>query len=77
MARQQVEHVVEEADAGRDRRAPGAVKVDADLDGGLLRGPLHGRFAHLEFLRGAPRALYQGFARSANRRAIALPAAKS
>ena len=36
MARQQVEHVVEKADAGRDRRRAGAVEVDRDLDVGLL-----------------------------------------
>ena len=36
MARQQVEHVVEEADAGRDRRRAGAVEIDRDRDVGFL-----------------------------------------
>ena len=44
--RQQVEHVVEEADAGRNGRTPGAVEIDFDLDVGFLGLALHGRFAH-------------------------------
>ena len=36
MARQQVEHVVEKADAGRDRRTALAVEIDGDLDVGFL-----------------------------------------
>ena len=46
MARQQVEHVVEEADAGRDRRRAGAVEIDRDLDVGFLGGALDRTFAH-------------------------------
>src|SRR5258705_6521552 len=46
MARQEVEHMVEEADAGRDRRRAGAVEVDRDLDVGFLGGALDRAFAH-------------------------------
>ena len=51
MARQQVEHVVEEADAGRDRRRAGAVEIDLDLDVGLLGLALDRALAHGEVLR--------------------------
>jgi hypothetical protein len=64
VARQQVEHVIEEADAGRHRRAAGPVEIDFDLDLGFLGLALHGRFAHFEplavsftrapFIRGLP-----------------------
>ena len=47
MPRQQVEHVIEEADPRRDRRRAGAIEIDRDLDVGFLGGPLHGRLAHL------------------------------
>ena len=36
MARQLLQHVVEEADAGRDVEAAGAVDIDGDRDRGLL-----------------------------------------
>ena len=36
MPRQQVEHMVEKADAGRDVGHAGAVEVDGDLDVGFL-----------------------------------------
>src|SRR5205085_3939768 len=48
VARQQVEHVIEEADAGRNRRAAGAVEVDLDRDVGLLGLALYRRGAHVE-----------------------------
>jgi hypothetical protein len=44
--RQQVEHVIEEADAGRDRRAAGPVEIDLDLHVGFLGLALYGGFAH-------------------------------
>ena len=59
MPRQQIEHVIEEADAGRDLRAAGAVEIDFDLDVGFLGLALDGGFAHGEsslYLR----AFYQG-----------------
>src|SRR6478672_3249393 len=46
MARQQVEHVVEEADSGRNRRRTGPVEVDCNLDVGFLGGALDRTFAH-------------------------------
>src|SRR5262249_31926904 len=60
MARQKLEHVVEEADPGRDRRNAGAVKIDRDLDIGLLGAAPDRAFAHERFFRLEPRALYQG-----------------
>src|SRR5450830_275424 len=48
--RQQVEHVIEEADAGRDRRAAGPVEIDLDLHVGFLGLALYGGFAHFNFL---------------------------
>ena len=48
VARQQIEHVVEEADAGRNRRDAPAVEVDFDLDVGFLGLALHRAFAHGE-----------------------------
>ena len=46
MARQQIEHVVEKADAGRNRRRAGAVEIDRDLDVGFLGGAFDGRLTH-------------------------------
>src|ERR1700722_11360131 len=46
MPRQEIKHVIEEADTGRDRRTALAVEVDGNLDRGLLGGPLHGRLTH-------------------------------
>ena len=46
MARELVEHVVEEADAGRDVRLAGAVEVDGDVDRGLVGFARNGAFAH-------------------------------
>ena len=43
--RQQIEHVVEEADAGRDVGDALAVEIDRDLDVGLLGGALDRAFA--------------------------------
>ncbi len=52
--RQQIEHVVEEADAGRNVAAAGAVEVDRDLDVGLLGLALHRGLAHGKSLIRAP-----------------------
>ena len=60
VARQQIEHVVEEADAGRNRRTALPVEIDFDLDVGFLGLALHGGFAHGEALN--LRAFYQGLA---------------
>ena len=46
MPRQQVEHVVEEADTGRNLGHACAVEVDRNLDVGLLGLALDGRRAH-------------------------------
>ena len=46
MARQQVEHVVEEADAGRDIGRAGAVEVHLDVDVGFLGLPFDRARAH-------------------------------
>ena len=46
MARQQVEHMVEEADSGRNRRRTGPVEIDRDLDVGFLGGTLDRTLAH-------------------------------
>ena len=57
-----LEHVVEEADAGRDLGTAGAVEVDADRDVGLLGLALHVRATHRRsfgrapFIRRAPKA---------------------
>ena len=56
MARQKLEHVVEKADAGRDRASPAAVDVDHDLDIGFLGGAIDRPFAHA-LSRVEPRAL--------------------
>src|SRR5262249_56404226 len=71
MARQKLEHVVEEADPGRDRRNAGPVEIDRDLDVGLLGAASDRTFAHERIFRLGPRALYQGstaFATLAGRR---------
>ena len=64
VARQQIEHVVEEADAGRDVRDALAVEIDRDLDVGLLGGALDrapcGRLAR--FRRGPAGAFRYDFA---------------
>ena len=49
MPRQQVQHVIEEADAGRDRRTALPVEIDLDLDVGFLGLALHGAYAHGKF----------------------------
>jgi len=46
MAGQQVQHVVEEADTGRDVGYAGAIEVHGDLDVGFLGLALDGRRAH-------------------------------
>ena len=46
MAGQQVEHMIEEANAGRDVGHAGAVEIDRDLDLGLLGLALDGGLAH-------------------------------
>ena len=61
MARQQIEHVVEEADAGRNRRCAGAVEIDRDLDVGFLGGALDAGLAHAESLK--PPGLLSGTGR--------------
>ncbi len=48
MAGQQIEHVVEKADAGRDIGHAGAVEVHGDLDVGFLGLALDRRRAHEE-----------------------------
>jgi propanediol utilization protein len=58
VARQQIEHVVEEADARRNIRRALAVEIDRDLDIGLFRLALHCAFAHPPPLNS--RAFYQG-----------------
>ena len=60
MARQKLEHVVEEADSGRDRRNAGPVEIDRDLNVSLLGAALDRAFAHERNFRLEPRALYQG-----------------
>ena len=54
VARQELEHVVEEADAGRDLGAAGAVEVQLDGDLGLLGGAGDLARAHRELLEIAP-----------------------
>jgi hypothetical protein len=58
MAGEQVEHVVEEADAGRDRRYAGAIEIERDLDVGFLGGALDRAFAHVRTSN--PPSSYQG-----------------
>src|SRR5262249_60633546 len=62
MPRQEFEHVVEEPDAGRNRRNAGPVEVDRDLDVGLLGAAPDRAFAHEWIFRVEPRAFYQGSA---------------
>ena len=46
MPGQEVKHVIEETDTGRDRRTAAAVEIDGDLDVGFLGGTFDGRLAH-------------------------------
>src|SRR5258708_34954006 len=50
MPRQEIEHMVEEADAGRDVGHACPVEVNANLDVGLLGLALDGRRAHEKVL---------------------------
>jgi hypothetical protein len=59
MPRKQVEHVIEKADASRDRRAASSVEINFDLDVGFLGLSLYGALAHANIL--CWRAFYQGF----------------
>ena len=51
MARQEIKHMVEKADAGRDGRRALAVEIDRDLDVGFLGGALDGGLAHARVLK--------------------------
>jgi len=64
VARQEVEHVVEEADTGRDVRDTFAIEIDRDLDVGLLGGALDRTFAaaFARFCREPGRAFRYDFA---------------
>jgi hypothetical protein len=57
--REQIEHVVEKANAGRDRRATDAIEIDFDLNVGFLGLSLDGALAHANIPYS--RAFYQGF----------------
>jgi hypothetical protein len=46
MPRQEIEHMVKEANSGRDRGRTSAVEVDRHLNVGFLGSPLHGGFTH-------------------------------
>ena len=46
MPRQEIEHVVEKADAGFDFGYAGAVEIDRDVDIGFLGGAFDRAFAH-------------------------------
>ena len=46
MPGQQIEHVIEKADTGFDRRRASAVEIDGDLDVGFLGLARHRAFAH-------------------------------
>ena len=71
MAGQQVEHVIEEADAGRDRAGPRAVEVDGDRDVGFLGGAFDRCLAHRRCLRAQIRApCIRGRARPPLRQAV-------
>ncbi len=59
MPREQIEHMVEEAYAGRNRRAACSIEIDFNLDVGFLGLALNGALAHAEILYS--RAFYQGF----------------
>jgi len=56
-----LQHVVEKADACRDRRSTCAVEVDFNLHVGLLGAAFDRALAH-ERLSAEPRAFYQGSA---------------
>jgi hypothetical protein len=60
MPRKQVEHMVKEAYAGRDRCAARSVEIDFNLNVGFLGLALNGTLAHANVLYS--RAFYQGFA---------------
>jgi hypothetical protein len=60
MTRKQVEHMIEEADAGRNRSAACPIEIDFNLDVGFLGLALYGGPAHADILYS--RAFYQGFA---------------
>src|SRR5262245_9698408 len=66
MARQKLEHVIEEADPRRGRRRTGTVKVDRDLHVAFLGATLDRALAHEWVLRNEPRAFYQGLTAFAN-----------
>src|SRR5689334_7909036 len=79
VAGQEIEHVVEEADAGRNLRTALPVEVDFDLHVGFLGFALHGASAHDENPL-ISRAFYQGFSRFATAPApgaAAMPSARS
>jgi hypothetical protein len=57
--REQIEHMVEKANAGRDRRATRAIEIDFDLNVGFLGLSLDGALAHANIPYS--RAFYQGF----------------
>jgi hypothetical protein len=59
MPGQQIQHVIEKADAGRDRGFAGAVEIDGNFDVGLLGGSTQRGLAHgAPFRQVAP--FYQG-----------------
>jgi hypothetical protein len=60
MTRKQVEHMVEEANAGRNQCAACPIEIDLNLDVGFLGLALYGGLAHANILYS--RAFYQGFA---------------
>ena len=57
--REQIEHVIEKANTGRDRRATRAIEIDFDLNVGFLGLSLDGGLAHANIPYS--RAFYQGF----------------
>jgi hypothetical protein len=59
MPREQVEHMIEKANAGCDRCAAGPVEIDFDLDVGFFCLALYGALAHANIPYS--RAFYQGF----------------
>ena len=61
VAGQEIEHVVEKADPGRDRCRAAAVEIERDRDVGFVGGAFDRSFAHACL----PRALYQGIAAAA------------
>ena len=59
MPREEIEHMVEKSDSGRDRCAAGPIEIDFNLDISFLGLALNDSLAHAEFLYA--RAFYQGF----------------